>query len=428
MSALIEIQHVKKVYSQMDRQDLTVLQGINFDLFSGEIVALLGTSGSGKSTLLRVIAGLTQPTAGQVIYGQQRINRPMPGMSMVFQNFSLLPWLTVLKNVELGLLSKDMPKALRREKALKIIDIVGMDGFESAYPRELSGGMCQRVGIARALVAEPEVLLMDEPFSSLDVLTADNLRSDLLDLWASGKTNLKSIFIVTHNVEEAALMADRVLIMSQGIAGISNDFKVTLSQPRQQEDRKFKKLVERIYGHLSETSRLAGLGVPKSIPIYYRLPKISVSEMSGLLETLVNFEDGKAINLARLAEEGHLEGDDLFNLLDVLIIMRFVELNKGVVALTYVGRQFAKSEVLDQKKIFAAQLLDHVPLARKIRKTLDQEGTHRIHQQHFLELIVGELGEAQADEVLKVVISWGRYAELFAYNVNQGMLSLDNPE
>ena len=257
-SALIAVQHVKKVYSQIDRQDLTVLQGVNFDLHVGEIVALLGKSGSGKSTLLRLIAGLTQPTAGQVVYDGKPVKGAMPGMSMVFQTFSLLPWLTVLKNVELGLLSKNIPKEVLREKALKVIDIVGMDGFESAYPRELSGGMCQRVGIARALVAEPDVLLMDEPFSALDVLTADNLRSDLLDLWASGKTNLKSIFMVTHNVEEAAVMADRVLIMGAGIAGISNDFNVSLAQPRQQEDRQLKKLVERIYGHLSETSRLAG--------------------------------------------------------------------------------------------------------------------------------------------------------------------------
>ena len=199
-SAIMSVRDVKKSFKKKGAPELLVLDHVDFDVKENEIIAILGKSGSGKSTLLRILAGLMHTTSGDVYYRDQKIAEPVDGLTMVFQHFALLPWLTVLENVELGLEAQGVSKNERRQRALKAIDIVGLDGFESAYPKELSGGMSQRVGFARALVVDPEILLMDEPFSALDVLTADNLRNDLIDIWQSHKTNIKSVILVTHNI------------------------------------------------------------------------------------------------------------------------------------------------------------------------------------------------------------------------------------
>ena len=214
LSPLIEVIGVQKSFKTGDRQDLLVLDDINFRMHEGEIIAILGKSGSGKSTLLRIIAGLIKPSNGAAYYRGKPVSGPARGIAMVFQSFALLPWLTVLQNVELGLEALGIARDERRERALKAIDTIGLDGFETALPKELSGGMRQRVGFARALVVNPDVLLMDEPFSALDVLTADNLKSDLLDLWQTKKTGLHGIVFVTHNIEEAALLADRIIVFN----------------------------------------------------------------------------------------------------------------------------------------------------------------------------------------------------------------------
>lgn len=233
-----------------------MLNNINFQMQEGEIVALLGKSGSGKSTLLRIIAGLIKPSSGKVIYRNNPVAAPVRGMAMVFQNFALLPWLTVLQNVELGLEALGVARQERRVRALKAIDTIGLDGFESAFPKELSGGMRQRVGFARALVVDPDILLMDEPFSALDVLTADNLKSDLLDLWETEKTNTKGIIFVTHNIEEAVLLADRILIFGSDPGHIRAELSVDTPHPRNEQDLSFRKLVDQIYTLM--TTRLAG--------------------------------------------------------------------------------------------------------------------------------------------------------------------------
>lgn len=199
---IIEVVNIQKSFKKGDRQDLLVLDDINLNVYEGEIVAVLGKSGSGKSTLLRIIAGLIEATNGSVNYRGKIVDGPARGISMVFQTFALLPWLTVLQNVELGLEALGVAREERRSRALKAIDMIGLDGFETALPRELSGGMRQRVGFARALVVNPDILLMDEPFSALDVLTADNLKSDLLDLWQSKKTGLNAIIFVTHSKQD----------------------------------------------------------------------------------------------------------------------------------------------------------------------------------------------------------------------------------
>lgn len=347
---------------------------------------------------------------------------------MVFQHFALMPWLTVLENVELGLEARGVAREERRARAIEAIDIVGLDGFESAYPKELSGGMSQRVGLARALVVDPEVLLMDEPFSALDVLTAENLRGDLIDIWHSGKTNIKSVIIVTHNIEEGAFLADRILVFSSDPGSIRSEVKVNLPHPRNDQNPNFRCLVDNIYGFMT---RPAVKAVPeaikfKTIDVGYRLPQVPISEMMGFLETLASHEQ-KKVDLPELAEELHFEIDELFPITEALEILRFAHVSGGDIMLTPAGHQLAKANILERKDIFAHHLIDYVPLAGQIRRALDEHPNHEISEGHFLTNLEDYLSEQAADEVLTTVIDWSRYAEIFAYDYNSGILSLENP-
>jgi NitT/TauT family transport system ATP-binding protein len=432
ISPLIQINNIKKSFKKSDHkdQDLLVLDEVNFSLKEGEIVALLGKSGSGKSTLLRIIAGLVKPTKGEVLYRNKPVYGPVQGLSMVFQSFALLPWLTVLQNVELGLEAQGISKAERRSRALAAIDIIGLDGFESAYPKELSGGMRQRVGFARALVVNPDVLLMDEPFSALDVLTADNLRNDLLDLWEDKKANIKSILFVTHNIEEAVLLADRILIFGVNPGHIRSELVVDISRPRDEEEEKVSKLVDQIYT-LMTTSLHQSRGAElrhKAIGMAYRLPKVGTSELTGFLDTLNSPEYQKEVDLPELADDLNLDVDDLFPITEALEILRFATVSKGDIKLTSAGKEFSEADILTRKKIFAAHLMKHVPFVRHIRKVLDERPGHRAAEERFLAELEDYLSEDAAEEVLEVAIGWGRYAELFAYDYNAGTLSLENPE
>lgn len=427
---LIHVKNVKKAFKKEGSQQLLVLDHVNFDIHANEIIAILGKSGSGKSTLLRIIAGLIETSSGEVLYHDKTIHKPVPGLSMVFQHFALLPWLTVLENVELGLEAQGIPREQRRSRALEAIDIVGLDGFESAYPKELSGGMSQRVGIARAIVVDPEVLLMDEPFSALDVLTADNLRGDLVDIWQSDKTNIKSVLLVTHNIEEAALLSDRILIFSSNPGFVRDEIKVELPHPRSDIDPKFRELVDRIYTLMTSpagTREPIGEKKLKAIGMGYRLPKVEISELTGLIETLASPEYETKVDLPELAEELHLEIDDLFPLIEALEILRFAKVSEGDIQLTIEGKQFAYADILEKKRIFAAHLMSYVPFARHVRRVLDERPEHHASEQRFLNELEDYLSEDAAQEVMTVIIDWGRYAEIFAYDYNTGILSLENP-
>ncbi len=428
---IIEIKEIRKAFKRAGSQELLVLDHTNFNIYEGEVVALLGKSGSGKSTLLRIISGLIKPTAGEVRYRDQVIYSPIFGLSMVFQQFALLPWLTVLENVELGLEARGVPRLERRKRALEAIDIVGLDGFESAYPKELSGGMAQRVGFARALVVDPEVLLMDEPFSALDVLTAENLRGDLIDIWQSNKTNIKSVLLVTHNIEEAIFMADRILIFATNPGFICAEIKVDLSRPRNNQDPEFKSLVDEIYGFMTmpneERSPTAGVRF-KTITIGYRLPDAHISELMGFVENLAAPDQEGRCSLPELAEDFHLNVDDLFPVMEALDILRFAYVSQGKVELTPNGRRLADADILERKKLFAEHLNNFVPFVRHIQRVLDERPGHTASEDRFLRELEDYLTGQAALEVLKIAIDWGRYAELFAYDFNTGMLSLENPE
>jgi NitT/TauT family transport system ATP-binding protein len=429
---IIEVFNVCKSFKTGDRQELLALDSINFRMNAGEIVAILGKSGSGKSTLLRTIAGLTNPTQGTVFYRGQPVAGPVRGISMVFQSFALLPWLTVLQNVELGLEAQGIDRDERRERALKTIDTIGLDGFESAFPKELSGGMRQRVGFARALVVNPDILLMDEPFSALDVLTADNLKSDLLDLWETKKTGLHGILFVTHNIEEAVLLADRIIVFNSNPGSIRGELKITLPHPRSDLDPRFRNQIDRVYTLMTTPQQQTGLKAQMGeghfpIDLGYRLPDANTAEITGLLETLNAPENNGTMDLPDVAELLMLDIDELFPLTELLEILQFAKVSKGDITITEAGKAFVEADILERKKIFLQHLKRYVPLARYIYDQLTRHPRHRALEENFLSLLEDYLTEKEAARVLQTVIEWGRYAELFAYDYNAGVLSLENP-
>src|SRR5476651_2333432 len=369
--SLLQIRSCCQAFPKPDGKEMLVLNDINFTLVENEIVGLLGRSGSGKSTLLRLISGLARPTAGSVMYQGHAVTGPAPGIAMVFQTFALFPWLTVLENVQLGLEALGLPEAEIRQRALAGIDLIGLDGFESAYPRELSGGMRQRVGFARALVVHPNILLMDEPFSALDVLTAETLRTDFLDLWAEGRMPIKGVILVTHNIEEAVLMCDRVLVFGSNPGRILSEIKVTLPQPRNRLDPSFRELVERIYVEM--TARPAG-GAPgrkenfPGLGIGSVLPHVSSNLLAGLMEAVAAAPFNGKADLPEIASDLTMEIDELFPVAETLQMLRFAELEGGDLKLTEDGMAFAHAALDERKRIFTRHLLTYVPLAAHIRR------------------------------------------------------------
>lgn len=424
---IISLDHVRKAYKKSAAQELLVLEDISFSLKQGEIVALLGKSGSGKSTLLRIMAGLIAPTEGRVHYRGELMHGPVQNIAMVFQSFALMPWLTVLENVELGLEAAGVKREVRRKRAIEAIDIIGLDGFESAYPRELSGGMCQRVGFARALVVNPDVLLMDEPFSALDVLTAENLKSDLLELWREKKTNTNAILLVTHNIEEAVALADRIIILGSDPGFIRADLQLGHLASRDLTHPDCRAFVDRIYMLMTTgvDGKAKHAARERQIGLGYRLPQVEPSELSGLIETMKTFE--AKIDLPELADEIMMHVDDLFPILETLEVLGFAQISAGDIHLTPLGQEFSEADLQQRKHLFAEQLLATIPLARHIRYVLDEKPNHRVSEERFLTRLEDYLSDKEADRVLRTMIDWGRYAELFAYDFNSGMLSLENP-
>ena len=430
MQALLDIQNISKSFKTQDGQGLKVIDNVNFTMQEGEIVALLGKSGSGKSTLLRIIAGLIAPSDGQVMYRNQKVNAPVPGISMVFQSFALMPWLTVLENVELGLEAQGIPHKLRRERALKAIDMIGMDGFESAYPKELSGGMRQRVGFARALVIKPDVLLMDEPFSALDVLTAENLRNDLMEIWQeTEQDSMKGILFVTHNIEEAVLVADRILVFGSNPGFIRGELKVDLPTERNTQDPAFQKLIDEVYRLMTSSEdqrRRSKKTETKAIGLDYRLPDVRVAELIGLLEQVDELQERGPVDLPDLAEEVRLDIDNLFPVLEACSILGLAKVGQGDITMTAKARALLEADITEKKELIAKQLIKHIPLAKYIVDTLHDRSAERASEERFHKVLEEYFTEDEAERVLTTMIDWGRYAELFAYDYDTGLLSLED--
>ena len=424
---LVTLSNVRHHYGKGHGQML-VLDNVDLTLNENEIVGLLGRSGSGKSTLLRSIAGLLRPDEGEVRFVPDETGR-QPSVSMVFQTFALFPWLTVLQNVELGLEARRVPAEERRTRALAAIDLIGLDGFENAYPKELSGGMRQRVGLARAIVVDPALLLMDEPFSALDVLTAETLRTDLLDLWCEGRMPIKSILIVTHNIEEAVLMCDRILVFSSNPGRVAAEIRVDLPQPRDRLDPAFRALVDDIYARMTARAPATPVndGLFPGTGIAMVLPRISTNSLAGLIEEVDGAPfDGRA-SLADLADSLQLEVDALLPMAETLQLLRFAELVGADLKLTPDARRYAEADVDARKAMFAQALLAHVPLAQHIRRILDERASHTAPARRFRDELEDHMSPDYAEETLRTVTQWGRYAEVFAYHEDIDQFSLDDP-
>ncbi len=429
LALLLELNQISKRYDTPGEQKVTVLKEIDLKISEGEFVAILGPSGSGKSTLLRIIAGLVKASSGKVSYLGKHVLTTNPGVGMVFQSFALFPWLTVLENVELGLRYKNLTAVAKKEKALSVIDMIGLDGFEGAYPKELSGGMRQRVGLGRALVMEPDILLMDEPFSALDVLTAENLRRDLLELWMEKKIPTKSIIMVTHGIEEAVYMADRAVVLSRDPATVIADIRIDLPHWRERKDDSFTKLVDRIYSILTHTRATAQAvlptegGTPKK---YIVLPHVPSGALTGFLELLDDLEIKS--DLYKLADELMFELDDLLPLVEAAQLLRLATVSQGDISLTPVGKAFASASVLERKEMFKDQLKAGIPIFERIRWVLDSKRNRKMPREFFLEVIRKSVGTEAAEAQLDTIIDWGRYAELFAYDESSRILYLEDEE
>jgi len=431
LAPLLDVQEVCKSFRKPDGDELVVLENVNLRLRPGEIVGLLGRSGSGKSTLLRQIAGLDTPTSGVVSYLGHAVLAPASGIAMVFQSFALFPWLTVLENVQLGLEAQGVAEDQMRKRALQAIDLIGLDGFESAYPRELSGGMRQRVGFARALVVHPNIILMDEPFSALDVLTAETLRGDFLNLWGEGQLPIKAVLLVTHNIEEAVQMCDRLLIFSSNPGRVVGEIPIDLPQPRHTQDPRVRALIDRVYVEMTARPRGEVRAGPKErfpgTGIGTVLTHVSSNVLTGLIEAVsAPPYNGKA-DLPVIAEEQHLEVDELFPAAEALQLLRLAEVEGGDIRLTDAGLEFARGETDERKKLFARHLITYVPLAAHVRRVLDERASHTAPRSRFFDELEDYMAEDAAEQTLRTIVSWGRYAEVFAYDDHAQAFSLENP-
>lgn len=431
---MLEVSHVVQSYRKGgDTGRILVLDDVSLALKEGEIVGLLGRSGSGKSSLLRIISGLVPPFAGDVKWYGKSIDGPADGISMVFQTFALFPWLTVRQNVEIGLEALGIDAAERRKRAEEAIDLIGLGGFESAYPKELSGGMRQRVGFARALVVHPRLMLMDEPFSALDVLTAETLRTDIIDLWMEGQLPIKSILIVTHNIEEAVLMCDRVLIFSSNPGRVGFEMPITLPHPRDRQAPEFRDLVEEIYARMTNRE---GPGAPlntgpsrqQEVTLTTHLTPISTNILAGLLEELVDAPYNGRADLPELSDSLNMPADELFPVAETLAMLRFAEVTGGDILITDAGREFVSEDVDDRKELFAKQLLAHIPLVAHIRHVLGERPSHKAPWSRFADELEDHMSEDFAEACLRAVVNWGRYGEVFSYDEQTRQFSLPEEE
>jgi NitT/TauT family transport system ATP-binding protein len=437
LEPIIEARGIEKFYGEAGDNAIQVIAPTDLTVNAGEILAVLGPSGSGKSTLLRILTGLSKPSAGEVLWHGIPLAKHSPSVSIVFQSFALFPWLTVLENVEAPLKARGVEEIPRRKLSLKILETVGLDGFEAAYPKELSGGMKQRVGFARALVVEPEVLFMDEPFSALDVLTAENLRTETLELWANKSMPTRAIYIVTHNIEEAVLLADRIIVLGKNPGRIRTDFRVDLPQPRDRKSPAFLQLVDHIYKVLTRPDTEEPLispatispgaispGTPAPKPAvaaakaprqkYPMLPHARPGGISGLLEILS--DRGGHDDIYRLADELSFEIDDLLPIVEAASMLGFLVVSEGDVEITPEGSQYVDADIADRKELFGKAALERVTLIRQITRALESKSNHTLPDEFFHDTLDEHFTEEETVQQLQTAIHWGRYAGLFDHD------------
>ena len=421
---LLVIENVGKTYPRPDSGgSFTVLENISLTVRPKEIVALLGRSGSGKSTLLRSIAGLLKPSKGVIYSSGRMVQEANPDVAMVFQSFALLPWLSVVENVEIGLEALALDRKEARRRSSEALKLVGLDGFENAYPRELSGGMQQRVGFARAFVVRPKLLLLDEPFSALDVLTAENLRGEIGDLWEAGNFPADSVLLVTHNIEEAIMLADRVVVLSSNPGTIRGEISVRLPRPRERNRSDFRAMADHIYTIMTNPdTKIGPVRMGPSRIETTPLPHARPGAISGLLEMIEEY--GGTDDVAVISQKLRIEADDLLTILDAAVLLGLAEVKQGDASVTPVGRRFAEAEVEEARAIFMEQVLEHAPLVRTMHEALRQTRDGRLHDDFFLDILDEVFSEGEAREQFDTAVNWGRYADLFEYDIDEHELML----
>jgi NitT/TauT family transport system ATP-binding protein len=422
---IISALQIEKSFLQPDGRQIQVIGPIDLSVEPDSIVALLGPSGCGKSTLLRMLTGLTPPSGGKILWHDEPLSECRPNVAIVFQSFALFPWLTVLDNVEVPLLARGIAHFERHHRALRTLDKVGLKGFETAYPKELSGGMKQRVGFARALAVEPEILFMDEPFSALDVLTAENLRGELMELWLGKKIPTRSIFLVTHNIEEAVMLADRIIVLGRNPARIRADFRVPLRQPREHTSAEFLVYVDYIYKLMTQPQLEPAL--PSTADRLARtptqmLPHARPGGVAGLLEIL---EDrGGKEDLYHLAEELLMDVGDLLPIVEAATLLAFARSDKGDVEITPEGKAFAEADISTRKLLFREAALAHVSLLQQINNGLNSKSDHAMPLEFFRDLLEEHFSEDEAQKQIETALHWGRYGEIFTYDSQSDRLLL----
>jgi len=423
LQPIIEARQIAKGYQQPEGREIQVVAPIDLSIEPNTILALLGPSGSGKSTILRMLSGLLVPSKGDILWHGKPLLGSRPNVAIVFQSFALFPWLSVLENVEAPLLARGMEHPERHRRAFKALDAVGLKGFETAYPKELSGGMKQRVGFARALAVEPEILFMDEPFSALDVLTAENLRHELMELWTEKKTSTRSIFLVTHNIEEAVLLADRIVVLGNNPATIRADFRIPLAQPRDRKSASFLLYVDYIYKVMTQPRlELAPPAPAGAKPQWQTLPHTRPGSIAGLLELLL--DRGGEEDLYHVAEQLLLEVDDLLPIVEGATLLGFARAREGDVKTTQEGKAFAEADISTRKSLFREAVLGHVGLLQKIKSALENKSDHVMPLEFFHDILDEHFTEAEVEKQLETAVNWGRYAEIFSYDPERGTLRL----
>jgi len=430
--AVAELCAVSKSYKTAGGHELKVLEDIDLAVHQGELLALLGQSGSGKSTILRCLTGLVEPTSGRALGNGKMLAGVNPDVSIVFQTFALYPWLTVEQNVAVGLMSRQMSRADRQEAIAHAIDLIGLGNYHAAYPRELSGGMRQRVGIARALVSQPKLLCLDEAFSALDVLTAENLRQELISLWRSKENGLSSIFMVTHNIEEAVEMATRIVVVFPRPGRLGLVLENPLPYPRDAKSPEFQRLVGIIHESITtmtlpdlppEAPPAAGQPVSRGRSRMESIPFVPVAQILGLLEILSNAPE--LINIYEIADEIGKEFGETISIVKAAEILNLVDTPKHDVELTELGRKFVEADREGRRKIFAEQVFKlrifHIIIA--LLNEYEEVDADRIVKD-----VASALPYDNPEKTFETMIAWGRYAGLMDFNTKTRMVFVPKDE
>ncbi len=420
---ICELKGIQKAFDRGTGKPLRVLEDINLDIRANEVVCLIGPSGCGKSTILRIFAGLIEPTQGRAYYHGEEMKGLNPGVAIVFQNFALYPWMTVEENVRTVLRAKGLGEEEIKEKSHRAIRLVGLEGFEEAYPRELSGGMKQRVGMARALSVDPEILFMDEPFSHVDALTAEGLRAEILDIWDDAERNPSSILMVSHDIKEVAYMADRVVVLSANPGRVRTIVENPLPRPRDMRSPEFLRMVDQLHDIITSAELPdveVSAPVPSLIPdLVEPLPMAHSSDILGLLEYLET--QGGASDLFQVAASTHVPFEKVLASTKGAEMLDLVDTPKRQVVLTPLGQRFVRANMDDRKDLWKAQLLD-LKLFRLVQEEIELH-KGELKRETLMAEVQQRLPMENPEQTLDTLVNWGRFGELFAFREERGVLT-----